>query len=403
MIPKEFDAISKEDIDALPANAVPESRTIEYKEQLPGGSDEDKKEFLADASSLANAGGGDLIFGISEKRDANGKPTGLPEAAEGLAGANPDAEKRRFEDMLRAGIDPRIPGIRIKHIDGFPAGPVLIIRIPKSWASPHMVIFKNLSRFYTRTSAGKHQLDVREIRAVFNASESLTTRISAFRSDRVGKILAGEAPLVLAPTPKVVVHLLPITAFTEPGTFDIKSIQALAHGELYLMGPSDGQRPRFNFDGYIIYDENRERNPSPAYTYLQIFRNGIIEAVWTDFVRAKDLLIGPLERELTRGVSRYLKLQQKLGLEPPVFVTISLVGVKESVILTRDQANNRFLSKPIDRDVLLTPEILIEESAANTDSLLRPALDTIWQASGWPCSQGYDENGKRVGSLNYDY
>src|SRR5437016_1968889 len=108
MIAEEFEAISKEDVEALIANAVSESRTIEYKEQLPGGTDDERREFLADASSFANAGGGDLIFGIREKRVANGKPTGLPETAEGLAGANPDGEKRRFEDMLRAGIDPRI-------------------------------------------------------------------------------------------------------------------------------------------------------------------------------------------------------------------------------------------------------------------------------------------------------
>src|SRR5947207_5309229 len=99
MIPKELDTIAKEDIDALITNAVSEGRTIEYKEQLPGGSDEDKKEFLADASSLANAAGGDLIFGVGEKRDANGKSTGVPEAAEGLVGANVDGEKRRFEDI----------------------------------------------------------------------------------------------------------------------------------------------------------------------------------------------------------------------------------------------------------------------------------------------------------------
>src|SRR6266542_2202557 len=99
MIPKEFDAIDKEDIDVLVANAVSEGRTIEYKEQLPSGTDDDRREFLADASSFANAAGGDLIYGIREKRDANGKATGLPEAAEGLAGANANAEKRRLEEM----------------------------------------------------------------------------------------------------------------------------------------------------------------------------------------------------------------------------------------------------------------------------------------------------------------
>jgi hypothetical protein len=33
-----------------------------------------------------------------------------------------------------------------------------------------MVMYKNLSRFYSRTSAGKHQLDVHEIRPGFLAA-----------------------------------------------------------------------------------------------------------------------------------------------------------------------------------------------------------------------------------------
>jgi predicted HTH transcriptional regulator len=68
MIPKEIDALTKQDIDALIANSVSEGRNIEYKEELPGGSDEQKREFLADASSFANAGGGDLILGAEARR-----------------------------------------------------------------------------------------------------------------------------------------------------------------------------------------------------------------------------------------------------------------------------------------------------------------------------------------------
>ena len=246
MIPKEFEAIGKEDIEVLVANAVFEGRTIEYKEQLPGGTDEDRREFLADASSFANAGGGDLIYGIREKRDANGKPTGLPEAAEGLAGANADAEKRRLEEMLRSGIDPRVPAIRQKHIDGFPAGPVIVLRIPKSWAAPHMVTFKNLSRFFSRTSAGKQQLDVREVRAAFAASESLGDRMTAFRSDRVAKLLASEGPLPMEPNPVVILHLLPVSAFAEAKVVDLQAAQMLSTQDFQPMGPPHSFPPNLH-------------------------------------------------------------------------------------------------------------------------------------------------------------
>ena len=49
---------------------------------------------------------------------------------------------------------------------------------------------------------------------------------------------------------------------------------------------------------------------------------------------------------------------------------------------------------PIDRNVLLLPEIIVEEYDNNTAALLRPALDAVWQASGFLRSGNYDENGK---------
>jgi hypothetical protein len=399
MIPKEFDSISKEDIEALVASAVSEGRTIDYNQQLPAGTDDDKREFLADASSFANAGGGDLIFGVREKRDASGKPTGIPEAADGLAGVNADAEKRRLEDVLRNGIDPRIPGVRLKHIDGFVTGPVIVARVPKNWTSPHMVTYKNLSRFFSRTSAGKQQLDVREIRAAFTASESLSERMTAFRADRVAKLLASEGPLRLEPNPKVILHLLPVGTFAEAMAVDLKAAQMLSTRDFQPMGSPDSYGPGFNFDGYLVSGDIGK--PPSCYTYVQLFRNGMIEAVWTRFTREKALLIGALEREIIEAVPRYLKLLRNLGIEPPLFVAVSLVGVIGLLIITSDEMQWRFVSRPIDRDVLLLPEALIEESESNISELLRPTLDAIWQASGWPRSLGYDETGKRIRSVNY--
>ncbi|MEH2303471.1 MAG: RNA-binding domain-containing protein, partial [Nostoc sp.] len=104
MINKQFDLIDKIDIDALIYNGVAEKRTLEYKEKLPGNSDDDKKEFLADISSFANASGGDIIYGIQEQRDSNNKTTGIPEAANGVGAINSDAEIRRLENIIRDGV-----------------------------------------------------------------------------------------------------------------------------------------------------------------------------------------------------------------------------------------------------------------------------------------------------------
>lgn len=73
-------------------NKVSERKTIDYKRDLPGGADQDKKEFLADVSSFANTEGGELIFGMTE---ASGVPTEIV----GVAIGNPDrkASSSKFD------------------------------------------------------------------------------------------------------------------------------------------------------------------------------------------------------------------------------------------------------------------------------------------------------------------
>ena len=44
---------------------------------------------------------------------------------------------------------------------------IVLVRIPRSWVSPHMVTHKGTSRFFARNSAGKYQLDVSELRTAF--------------------------------------------------------------------------------------------------------------------------------------------------------------------------------------------------------------------------------------------
>jgi len=141
MINKRFDQINKKDIEELISIKEPESLNLDYKQELPGGKDDDKKEFLADVTSFANSAGGDLIYGISEERDDEGKPTGIPGRAVGLK-INADEEIKKLESLIRDGIEPRIMSYYIKPIEGFSEGSVIILRIAKSWMPPHMVTIK---------------------------------------------------------------------------------------------------------------------------------------------------------------------------------------------------------------------------------------------------------------------
>ena len=142
--------------------------------------DDDKREFLSDVTSFANAAGGDLIFGLQARREA-GKPTSEIGAIVGLSELNVDSERLRLEAMIRDGVDPRMLPVSFHEIRRGPDPPCLLLRVPRSSAGLHMVTYKNLNRFYSRTSGGKYQLDAHEIRAGFVAAETAIERLRRFR------------------------------------------------------------------------------------------------------------------------------------------------------------------------------------------------------------------------------
>ena len=51
---KPIETLTSADIDALVGNGRAESTRLDYKLTLPRGTDDDKKEFLADVSAFAN-------------------------------------------------------------------------------------------------------------------------------------------------------------------------------------------------------------------------------------------------------------------------------------------------------------------------------------------------------------
>jgi len=113
------------DLQELIDNKVAEGILYEYKRDPYGRTDDDKKEFLKDASSFANTAGGHILVGIAEKE---GLPTSIPGVEIDL-----DQEKLRLESLLRDRLEPRILGVRIVPIDLKDGRRVPVVRIPRSW------------------------------------------------------------------------------------------------------------------------------------------------------------------------------------------------------------------------------------------------------------------------------
>lgn len=150
----DFEAITAADIQVLVDAQVAESLRLDYKLTTYGKSDSDKRELLKDVSSFANSHGGHILIGVEESGGVAVNVVGV----EGDA----DTEILRMEQMLRNGLEPPVPGIRIRAISLDNVRKSLLLRIPKSWNPPHRVVAQGVNRFYLRHSAGVHEPSVEE-------------------------------------------------------------------------------------------------------------------------------------------------------------------------------------------------------------------------------------------------
>lgn len=384
---KTLESITEADLRTLLADEVAEGKAIEYKRSLPDNTDESKREFLADVSSFANAAGGHLVFGILEEK-------GVPVEICGLPGIDPDEELQRLENLIRDGIESRILGAQMRSVRLSTGDAAIVVRIPRSWAQPHAVNHRKHWRFYSRNSAGKYPLDVSEVRAAFVLSESLADRVRTFRAQRLSNIVAAQTPVALGEDGQIVLHMVPFGAFDAGSKVDISSLGQDTRTLKPINGSVGGQR--YNLDGLVTYDYTLAR---PGRSYVQLFHSGIIEAVETSILGVSEgetpyIPSVLYERELLTVLPIYLSVQQRLGVAPPLFLMLSLLGVSGFVMAVSGKLD-RFGDRayPIDRDALVLPEIIIESFGIDPAEAMRPIFDSVWNAAGWARSMNYDESG----------
>lgn len=390
-----LDEIEESHLNELVELAVPEIRYVDYKRTLPQRSD--AAEFLADVCSFANAGGGDLVYGVEE----NG---GTPTAVRGVQTADPDSDLLSMEQRILSGISPRIPGLRGRYVRLANGNHVFVLRVPRSFARPHAVYRSDTPRFVTRNSAGKYTMDVAEIRASVLASETVSERMRSFRTGRLADIAAGENPANMSGQAVIALHVLPLAAFDSPAP--AVDLGAATDSSQRFLPIGSGGNFRHNFDGLLvhgtsgIYAEIDGRRPE---SYALLFRSGAIEAA--DSITLWPAPDGPVipsfvfERDLLDSVEHYLALLVHLGVEGPVYVSLALLGVAGY----RMAAGRVYGSGigPIDRDALVLPEVEAESARLDRpsiESLMRPAFDQVWNACGYAGSFLYDDDGRWKGS-----
>lgn len=88
------------------------------------------------------------------------------------------------------------------------------------------------------------------------------------------------------------------------------------------------------------------------------------------------------ERELLQTVKDLLKFQAELGVEPPIFALLTLIGVRGYSMAV----GAGFLPRtptPIERDHLFVPEVVVESFESTVDLIVKELVDPVWNACGF--------------------
>jgi len=373
MLDKQLEDLTVADFLTLVSNRVQESRSLEFKRDAVGRSDDQKREFLGDISALANTIGGDLVFGVEEDQ-------GVAVAAEGVLLDDPDAEILRLENILRGGIEPRIPSLRCHWVLGSSGRGYIVIRVQKSWAAPHRVIANY--KFFGRSDRSKYPLDVAELRAAFLLAESTTERMRSFVTTRASLLEAGDAPVPLRGGPRLLFHLIPLSSFISPPTLRVDDRTAL----LRPIGGPAGVNFFHTLEGFLTYSGSVAIGADGCYGYALTFRNGIIESASSLGVTAEGQIHGEsIESDIWPMTRRGLECLGLLGVQPPFFIAVTLTGVR-GCSLAPSGPTWGYHSYRMNRDTLFLPPLEFETVPTDFRLALRPLFDLLWNSFGFPGS-----------------
>ena len=375
MLNRPFDQIDHHDLEALVANAVSERRDLEFKRDLPGETPDEVREFLNDVTSLANAQGGDLIFGM--------------EATEGVATAlvgltlvkSQDETLQRLENILRESIDPRLSGIRMEWIPIEAPRGAIVIRVPASLAAPHRVRYRKSGLFYGRNSRGKYEMDAQELRIAFTQSEQLPQKIRQLHAEAVAAAGGTDMPFALNGDPAAVVSTIPLGFFRESRDLNITHETAQAPVEV-----SGAMSWILTLDGVLMHTPISEGNLVRSYALTH--RSGRTDVAWTlgglrESQGEQRRLVWPrrFEKGLLDAAGSTVPRLRPFGIEGPWVVLVTIIGVRGFQMIVGDG----YASQPAWRDTAQFRELVVDQINETT---LLSLFQSFWLLFGLQRPEG---------------
>jgi hypothetical protein len=155
-----LDAISHAQVADLVANAVTEAFDLDFKGELYGNADKDKRALAGDVAAMANTAGGVIVLGIAEDDQARAA------AAPGVALS--DGEIGRIYQIVASLVSP-LPTFEPVPVEDpqQPGHGFLLITVPRSPSAPHAVLVNAGLRFPKRNGTTTTYLSEPEVAAAY--------------------------------------------------------------------------------------------------------------------------------------------------------------------------------------------------------------------------------------------
>ena len=387
MLPTNLKDLTPTDIQNLIDGEVAENLTLEYKEALPTGCTDDKREFLYDVTAMANQAGGDFVFGLVDRRGEDGQSEGIPERLAGMKLSNVQTEIARLSNLIKDGIAPRLAGVAMQSVT-CPDGDALVIRVPQSWNRPHLVAFGGANKFYGRVSTGKYPMSVEEIGRAFSERRELHEAIEHWRAHRTELASLSNGPVPMASEVTMLFHVMPASAFNREvlrHTWIMPPEEKLC---AYVPNGHGAFSHRYNADGFLATAQISGQAGADGYT--QLFRSGIIEyadsrCYWGSNELGPTVRGQELEKQMVHCYEYAINRIRKEGQSGVLYVGFSLIGIAGKLFYSTMTGTVLSEHHGIRKDIFISPEVFVDinepEDHPYRNTLL-PLVDTMWQVAG---------------------
>jgi len=380
--------IRENDVRALIESGLEEHLQLEYKSTLYEDNDRGRREFLLDVCMFANSSGGILLIGVPERRDQEGQPTGVPDAAGtlGLDVPNPQAVLNAYDARVMEAVEERLP-LESVSIDMGRGRQVLAVRVPNSTRKPHSVRHQGHIYFPARRERQRYHLSVREIKElVMRTASRLQQAEELLDSAFLGVPRTGDMPYL-------VIGIIPV--FYEDLLVDVRDQNVLrAVGNFSRTGNVEYVNPIYTFAGI----ERREQRFEYTVTFR---RNGLLTASHQLPLIPREGVhqIGPAAVDilLRQFVSRANAVYDAAAVSPP-FITGMMLRIQRP--LTGVYAGFGGLGEehtaPVPAGDYRFPFMQVDD-LSEIDRTIRPVCDKANQMFGRDGSTSFNAEGVWVG------